>query len=233
MIKFSELPEKHNITETHSPVEYKEIKAGRSLSKEQATNFWDNVFSIDSEKQDNNNHDKESMISEIFDVDEDEIVLDFEIDEELKAVLGKFKITNWERLSETDREILVSELISIISDKLGMDETPSLQFFEDSINKCGTFVWGDNTIEINKNIFSDPKKVVNTVSHEVRHAYQYERAQKQETYTDKLYKLNFENYISPVMLPDGKYLFFTDYQDQYIEVEARAFEKLFSEEGAK
>jgi hypothetical protein len=173
------------------------------------------------------------MISEIFGVDKDEIVLDFEIDDETKELLGKFKVNNWEQLSEADRETLVSELISTISNKLGMDETPTLRFFEDSISKCGAFVWGDNTIEINKNIFSDPEKVVNTVSHEVRHAYQYERAQKNETYTDKLYKLNFENYISPVMLPDGKYLFFTDYQDQYIEAEARAFANLFSEEGSQ
>jgi len=233
MVKFTDLSEKHNIADTHFPVEYKEIKPGSGLSKEQATSFWDNVFAIDSEKQDNYDYDKESMISEIFDVDEDEIVLDFEIDEELKVVLGKFKVTNWERLSETDKEALVSELISVISDKLGMDETPALRIFEDSINKCGAFIQGENTIEINKNIFSDPKEVVNTISHEVRHAYQYERAQKDETYIDKLYKLNFENYISPVMLPDGKYLFFTDYQDQYIEVEARAFEKLFSEEGSQ
>jgi len=233
MIKFTDLSEKHNITDTHSPVEYKEIKAGSSLSKEQAINFWDNVFATDSEKQKNYSLDKERMISEIFGVDEDEIVLDFEVDDDLKAVLDKFNVNNWERLSEADREILISELISLISDKLGIDETPALRFFEDSINTCGAFIQGDNTIEINKNIFSDPKEVVNTVSHEVRHAYQYERAQKNESYTDKLYKLNFENYISPIMLPDGKYLFFTDYQDQYVEAEARAFEKLFSEEGSQ
>ena len=54
----------------------------------------------------------------------------------------------------------------------------------------------------------------------------------QETWQDTLYKLNFENYISPISLADGKYLFFTDYQDQLVEAEARAFANIFTNKEA-
>ena len=66
----------------------------------------------------------------------------------------------------------------------------------------------------------------------MRHAYQHQRATHQETLLDKLYQLNFENYISPVPLADGKYLFFTDYQDQLVEAEARAFANIFTDKEA-
>lgn len=44
-----------------------------------------------------------------------------------------------------------------------------------------------------------------------------------------LYKVSFDNYISPVPLPGGGWLFFVDYFDQYVEVDARAFANKFAE----
>ena len=92
---------------------------------------------------------------------------------------------------------------------------------------CGAYLPGANVIEINRNTLADPKEVVDTVAHEARHAYQHQRAVLQETKQDILYRINFENYISPIPLADGKYLFFTDYQDQLVEAEARAFANIF------
>ena len=40
---------------------------------------------------------------------------------------------------------------------------------------------------------------------------------------------SYENYISPLPLPGGGYLFFVDYFNQYVEVDARAFANLFTE----
>ena len=64
---------------------------------------------------------------------------------------------------------------------------------------------------------------MNTVAHEMRHAYQWERSRNPERPEDILYLYNFDNYISPVPLGNGKYLFVVDYMNQYIEAEARAF----------
>ena len=77
-----------------------------------------------------------------------------------------------------------------------------------------------------------PDLLRDVIPHEMRHAYQHQRSDLQETRQDELYRINFDNYISPVPLPDGKYLFFTDYQDQLVEAEARAFASLFSRKEA-
>ena len=55
------------------------------------------------------------------------------------------------------------------------------------------------------------------------------RAGLLETREDALYRVNLDNYISPIPLLGGGWLFFTDYQDQYVEVDARAFANLFTE----
>jgi hypothetical protein len=55
------------------------------------------------------------------------------------------------------------------------------------------------------------------------------RSEILDTKEDALFKCNFENYITPLQLPDGGYLNFTDYYDQYVEVDARAFANLFTE----
>lgn len=230
MKHFHDISEKKDTLEINSPIGYQDIKADDKFTKEQAVDYWDSVFADATGKHDENSFDEENLISEIFDRSEDDFEIDFEIDEDIQVVLEKFNPDNWERLTDSEWEAVVGELATVIGDKLGLDETPKLRFFEDSKNKCGAFNANENTIEINKNNFTDPKGIIDTTAHEVRHAYQHQCALRNETYTDKLYKVNFDNYISPVQLPDGKYLFFTDYQDQYVEAESRAFANLFREE---
>jgi hypothetical protein len=93
----------------------------------------------------------------------------------------------------------------------------------------GFYSPSDNTINLNRQYFDDPVELVNTIAHEMRHAYQEYRAGLLETREDALYRVNLDNYISPIPLPGGGWLFFTDYQDQYVEVDARAFANLFTE----
>ena len=75
---------------------------------------------------------------------------------------------------------------------------------------------------------NDPDELIDTIAHELRHAFQHQKAMAPESALDMLYRVNFDNYISPLPLGDGKFLFFADYQDQLVEVEARAFAKQFS-----
>ena len=84
---------------------------------------------------------------------------------------------------------------------------------------------------INSCNFDNPQEILDTVAHEVRHAYQFQRAQNPKEEIDYLYAYNFENYITPYVT-DGGYVNFTDYQDQLIEAEARAFANLFNVEVA-
>ena len=106
-------------------------------------------------------------------------------------------------------------------DEVSLDEYDSLLY--------GFYSPSDNTINLNRQYFDNPVELVNTIAHEMRHAYQEYRAGLLETREDALYRVNLDNYISPIPLPGGGWLFFTDYQDQYVEVDARAFANLFTE----
>ena len=46
----------------------------------------------------------------------------------------------------------------------------------------------------------------------------------------KLYKVNWQNYISPVFNENGEFMLYTDYFSKYIEAEARAFAGIFDKE---
>ena len=73
-------------------------------------------------------------------------------------------------------------------------------------------------ISINRLYCDNPIELVDTLTHELRHAYQNERAEILETWQDAIYKFNFDNYITPIPLPKGGYLCFMDYYNQYVEV---------------
>ena len=229
MIHFKDAAGKKDTPELPSPVESRNTTTTDGLSKEVALDFWDKVFSEHNDKVNINEIDEEPLFSDIFGRFEDEFAFDFEIDEDIQTVLDKFENGSWERLSDDERKTLVGELADLIGKKLGLDEIQEIAFFEAPENYCGAFNQVTNTVEINSANFSQQKELINTIAHEIRHAYQYRRALKQETYEDMLYKCNFENYISPIELDGGKYLFFTDYQDQLIEAEARAFANIFNE----
>ena len=109
---------------------------------------------------------------------------------------------------------------------MGIEEKPNLVFFEDNENVCGAYNNQTNTMELNRNILNNPNEVLNTVAHEARHAYQYQRACIGETREDVLYAINFLNYIEPILIGD-KYVNYNEYQNQLLEAEARAFAKNF------
>ena len=127
---------------------------------------------------------------------------------------------------------MVNEFSILLAEKLNIKNPPEVQFFSGPLDSCGSYNPNTNVISINRELFIDPGEIVDTIAHETWHAYQHQRALALENKQDLLYKLNFENYISPVPLGDGKYLFFPDYQDQLVEAEARAFASLFRGEVA-
>lgn len=225
MIRFQDTVEKKDDSELLSSTGFLEIKPNGSLSNEEALSFIDGLFSVDPDSQDF--HDEESLLAEIFGRYEEEFEFDFELDDEIQYALERFNLERWENLSESEKVDAIYELASIIGDRLGLDDKLVIQFYDGRDGFCGAYLPGANVIEINRNTLADPREVVDTVVHEARHAYQHKRAVLQETEQDILYRINFENYISPIPLADGKYLFFTDYQDQLVEAEARAFANIF------
>lgn len=220
-----------NVSDCISINEVKKIPDVKGYSDKEANDtkaFWDDIFKV-KETEEDVSIDDENIFAEIFGRSEDEFEFDFDIEaNDVKATLADFSQDIWDTLSENERLDRILSLIKVIAEKLGIDNVPELFLFDAVADNCGAFNPRDNVLKINRSLFEDPKELVNTIAHEMRHAFQSMRAEIGETTMDLLYALNFENYISPVPVGDGKVLFYIDYEDQLVETEARAFANLFS-----
>lgn len=206
--------------------DFKRITNVGELSLDQTREFWNIQFL----KTDYTSMDEEEFLPEIFGRSSNEFSFDFEIDTYLQTQVDKFKSEQWNCLSESKKRKIVGDFSNALAESLGIKNSPEVVFFEGDLDSCGAYNPITNVISINKGLLNYPDEVIDTIAHESWHAYQHQRSLILENKQDFLYKLNFENYISPIPLGSGKYLFFPDYQDQLVEAEARAFAILFREE---
>lgn len=219
MIKFSDIARNLDIKK---PEEQQDTRS--NVAVEKAKGFWDNMFAKEIETEETM---EEISLSEIFGRSFEEFSFEFEISEEMESCLAEFSEEKWMHKTEREKETAVKELVALVSDSLGLEEKPDILFVAKDAGSCGAFHADMNTIEVNTFYFDEPKELVDTIAHESRHAYQQQRATIGETYMDRCYQCNLENYISPIPLGDGKYLLFTDYQDQLVEAEAAAYANAF------
>jgi hypothetical protein len=227
MIKLNEVSETNEDVSVVSKG-YLNIQPTDRMSDQEVSDFIAKEFEKVHDEAESDTYDK--LMSEVFNRSEDEMDIDFNISEPIMSVLEKFKSEEWGEMDIKEQMLAVRELVKTIGKELQLDQLPEVELLSDRDEDAyGLFDAVSNKIILNPKYFDDPGELVNTVAHELRHAYQHMRAEMLETKEDTLYKLNFENYISPLSLPGGGYLFYVDYLDQYVEVEARAFANLFSE----
>lgn len=189
-----------------------------NFSIEDATTFWDKQFEPV----------PEISMKDILNRKEEEFSFDdFDI-VDLSEVIEKFDKERWQDLSVGERLDIVNETVKRISEKLGLDKIPEVIFFEDDPSNCGYYYSDLNLLGINECELDDPKEMLNTISHELRHAYQGQRAMNPETEMDYKYLANLNNYVSPIFTETGECMLYIDYQDQLVEAEARAFANLFN-----
>lgn len=226
MVKVDRIPE---TSDSKSDVikGYMNIKPVESMSDQETSDFIASEFEKAHDDAEIDTYDK--LISEVFNRFEDELDIDFEINDKLSAILEKFKADEWKTLDVADKLPVIKEFVNALGKELGLDKIPDILLADDEDDAYGFFDARNNSIVLNSNFFSDASELVNTIAHEVRHAYQHMRADILDTWEDALYKVNFDNYISPIPLPEGGWLFFTDYLHQYVEVDARAFASIFTE----
>jgi hypothetical protein len=190
------------------------------FSTSEAKAFWDDVFS-DSSINDTNELTDVNLWVEIFDRNPDGFVFDFPFDDKVTKALNRFDEGEWPQLTTSERLEAMRAFVELLAAKLGLEEIPEIILFDGPEHLLGAFIEGEGNVEINKILLEDPNALVNTLAHEMRHAYQYEHAQNPQCWQDILYKLNFEYYVTPEMS-------FEDYQDQLVEAEARAFANMFT-----
>ena len=202
---------------------YKMISSESNMSIQDASEFIAEEFEKAHEDLEYN-----LLLSEVFGRSESEISIDFKMNDRLSSILEKFKDEKWQSLDDDEKITIIKEFTNKLGIALGLDSIPSIEISDES-KVQGSYSPDTNTIVISSKDIDNPYEIVDTIPHELRHAYQHMRAEMMDTYEDVLYRVNIDNYINPKQLIDGSWLFFTDYYDQYVEVDARAFARIFTE----
>lgn len=149
--------------------------------------------------------------------------------DETKAseVLSPFKQGNWEQLSIREQKQAVEKLADYNAEILGVEDKPRIIYYN-AEDPCdfGGYSAKQNAIYINEYNMHDAVETADTISHEYRHKYQHERAEKLENERDLEFKDSFDNYIRAEDDYQG-------YKAQLVEADARAYaqivkDKIFS-----
>lgn len=197
MIRFSEVTEKDVSPEKIE--KHTDIKPSGGMTDQEADAFWKAEFQKAHDEVSLDEYD--TLLSEVFNRSEDELDIDFCIDDRLAEILDHFLPETWKYMDDSERDEIISEFVSALSENLGLEEIPEVAIFDD--DAYGFYAPADNTINLNRQYFDNLVELVNTIAHEMRHAYQEYRASLLETLEDILYRVNLDNYISPIPLPGG------------------------------
>ncbi len=195
------------------------FKLDSNMSFNEATAFWNKQFDFLSE----------ISIRDICDWIEEDFSFEYDISD-MKDITDKFDNKKWGDLSEDERLEVVKDFVSKISEMLGVENVPETSWFVDDESVQGVFYSGINILGLNKCELNKPSELMNTIAHELRHAYQEQHASNPDTKMDYLYKINLANYISPMYTENGECILFNDYYNQLVEAEARAFADYFCKE---
>lgn len=145
--------------------------------------------------------------------------------DEAKAseVLSPFKQEKWEQLSVQEKKQAVEKLADYNAEILGVEDKPRIVYYN-AEDPCdyGGYSAKQNAIYINEYNMNDAAETADTISHEYRHKYQHERADKLETERDLEFKEGFDNYIRA----EDDY---RGYKEQLVESDARAYAQVVKE----
>lgn len=224
MIRFADVSELLVIK--NDSESYKNIVPSKKMTNREANDFWKAEFL--KLQRENVLDTFDVSLLDIYDCRDDEIDINFEVDDKLQIILDKFDMNNWDKLNETERMQIVEEFARTLGEKIGLNRYPDIMFFYSKDDGEGYYDVAENVLGVNKAYLDDPKETIDTIAHEYRHMYQLMRAEVLETREDALFKLNLENYISPVN-SDNSFFLYLDYYDQYIEADARAFANKLTE----
>ncbi|MCI9169098.1 MAG: SprT family zinc-dependent metalloprotease [Dorea sp.] len=167
---------------------------------------------------------KEQLMPEILNPESKFDFQEFDFESKgLERSLEYFARPDWDGLSVEDKKRIVSSYMGELTLGLDISKMPKVDIRQMPESYYGAYKEKENIIDINSRLLDNPKELANTIAHEMRHAYQYERAKMGETHLDKLYGLNFENYIRPVKDENGNWICVNEYKNQLIEAEAEAF----------
>ena len=148
--------------------------------------------------------------------------------ERLDSSLISFQPERWQELDLNQQKEAMTELAEYVQEVTGLENPPTIEFYNNPVDgDYGGYMASTNTLSINEHMLYDSNEAADTVAHELWHAYQHERAMNPQSAKDYQYQYNFDHYISPKRDMFGRFVNFTEYQDQLVEAEARAFAEQF------
>ena len=143
--------------------------------------------------------------------------------ERLDDCLDDFKSDRWESLSLDEKKRAMKDLSDYVKDVVGLENPPAIDYYYNPVEgDYGGYCDSNNMVIINEFMLYNNREAVDTVAHELWHAYQHQRARNPRTVKDFQYQFGFDNYIRYEDDPIG-------YNDQMVEAEARAFAQQFKD----
>lgn len=98
-----------------------------------------------------------------------------------EEVVKQFSEDKWADMTDYEKRIMIEKMRDMISDQLGLREKPGIRYYNssDKNSGCGYYSDRSNTININEhymngNIKNPASEMLDTIAHELRHAYQYQ-----------------------------------------------------------
>ncbi len=147
--------------------------------------------------------------------------------DEVKAneVLENFKQSNWENLTIEEKKESIEKLQAYNQEILGIKDDIKIEYYyKEDESDFGFYHHGSHSMHINEYNLNDNKETADTIAHEMRHAYQYQRAEILENDRDIEFMVNNTpgNYIRPEVDFDG-------YRNQSVEKDAIAYGQRFKD----
>lgn len=144
-----------------------------------------------------------------------------------EATFERFNKNTWEQLTVREQKQAIEQLADYNADLLGVEDKPQIIYYNiEAPSDFGGYSEELNAIYINEYNLGDAEETVDTISHEYRHKYQHERAERLENERDLEFKESFDNYIRP---EDD----FAAYQDQLVEADAREYAEVIKKKAAE
>ena len=143
--------------------------------------------------------------------------------EHLDTALDQFKEYNWGDMPLEGKKQAIADLATCVAADTGNENLPEIVFRDDMPDgSYGGYSPDSNTIEINQNMLDDSAETVDTIAHEMWHAYQHQCAQDPTNEKGQEYQEGFEIYISPEYDFEG-------YENQMVKAEARDYAQGFKD----
>ena len=149
----------------------------------------------------------------------------------------EYNKNTWNKASIEERKNILTKYLAELSIIYGVTVSSSINFYSGSNSERGSYAHSKRLVSINEKYLTraDSYQIMQTVVHEMRHAYQHAAVDNPDSYevsreTIRQWKNNFSNYKST---SDG-HTTYSEYVSQPVEYDAKNFAKQFTDlSGAK